>query len=179
MHAPPASIAAGSVADLVAGISSTEPAPGSGAAGAIALALGVACARKALRLTLVHHPDDRGAAAADERLAAIAGDALVGAQEDARAFAAFIAAMQLPHGHDAERAARTATMTACAAALVALAERLLALGAEAARLLDAAAAAVDDTMRGDVTAARALIDAAAAIQRANAGENRRHCAPAR
>lgn len=179
MPEAPASIAASDLAELVDAIASTAAAPGSGAAGAIALALGVACARKALRLTLAHHPDEPGLAEADARLEAIAVAALAGAQEDARSFAAFIAAMRLPHGTDAEQSARTAATLASAAALVSLAERLVALGAEALALLEATRAAIDGTMRGDVIAARALIAAAATIQRANAAENRHHAEPSR
>lgn len=166
------------MADLLAGIASTAPAPGAGAAGAVALALGAACARKALRLTLAHHPEGHALAPADDRLAGIAAESLAGAQEDARLFAAFIAAMRLPHADDAARTARADAIAAAAAALVALAERLMALGAEGAELIDATAAAIDETMRGDLTAARALIDAAVTIQRANAAENRRHAQPA-
>jgi formiminotetrahydrofolate cyclodeaminase len=56
---------------ILAGISSTDPCPGAGAAGGVALALAAACARKAFRITASHEDDDVALLEADEELATI------------------------------------------------------------------------------------------------------------
>jgi len=58
------SIAWQSVADVLEATASEKPAPGSGAAAALALGLGAACAGKAARISLKHHPDRGGLATA-------------------------------------------------------------------------------------------------------------------
>lgn len=165
-------IGAQSLEALLAGIASTEPAPGSGAAGAVALALGVACARKAIRLSLTHHPDDR-LVSADARLSMIGKAALAGADEDARCFAALIAAMQMPKDCDVENEARSTAIRQAAAPLVALAERLVDMSAEIEQIASEIKSAVASEMMGDLIAAAALSRAAGEIQSSNANENRK------
>lgn len=160
---------------LLAGIASTEPAPGSGAAGAVALALGVACARKAVRLSLMHQPDEH-LANADARLATIGQLALEGADADARWFAALIAAMQMPKD-DREDEKRSSAIKEAARPLVALAEHLVQLSAEVERIVSELKPKIDAEMAGDLTAAAALTQAAAEIQKSNASENRKLAAP--
>lgn len=156
---------------LLAEIASTEPAPGSGAAGAVALALGVACVRKAIRLSLGHHPD-ACLASADAQLSTIGKAALAGADQDARWFAALIAAMHMPKGSDVENEERSHAIRLAAKPLVALAERLADMSAEVGQIASKIKPAIESEMTGDLTAAVALARAAAEIHHSNAKESR-------
>jgi hypothetical protein len=145
------SIAEQSLREFVKAIASNEPAPGSGAAAGAALAIGVACARKAVAITMAHgtqSPLDDAAC----QLSDMADQALRLGDRDADCFRALI-------GHD-ENAA----------------EKLVDTGLQ---LLDLAARAqdcimgihVDPVMRNDLFAAHALIECAVMIVRANLAEN--------
>lgn len=144
-----------SLGELVRAIAAREPAPGSGAAAAIALTLGIACARKATGITLQHHPDHGRPDLADARLADLAEQALPLADQDARLFAASLAG-----GQDA------------AQALTDFGEHALALARAAREQIARAATAIHPTLRGDIVAGQALVDAATTIFRANLIENK-------
>src|SRR4051812_22383825 len=79
-----------SLSSFTEAIAAPEPAPGSGAAAGAALALGIACMRKALRITLKHHPERAGLAEAESRLRAIGAEALAAGEGDARCFEAVL-----------------------------------------------------------------------------------------
>ncbi|HEV2568979.1 cyclodeaminase/cyclohydrolase family protein [Sphingomonas sp.] len=148
------SIADQSLKALASAIASRAPAPGSGVAAAAALALGIACARKAAAITLKHNPDRPGIDTNDARLAELQDTALRLAETDASCFPAAI--------RDDERAA---------ARLIEGDKRLLACADEAEEIVARLAVQIDEVMRNDILAARALIEAAAAIVRANLAEN--------
>jgi hypothetical protein len=147
----------GAMLDAVA---STEPAPGAGAAGGIALAFGIACARKAVAMTRKHHPDDETLTGLGQRLAGLSDQALAGAEADATAFRAYI------HAAADERGDLLDT-------LIAVDECLVAIGDEARTLLLAVRTDIYPTMAGDVSAAFALIAAARAVHAACVAESRR------
>lgn len=149
------SIADQTLGRLSAAIASQEPAPGAGVAAAAALALGIACARKAAAITLKHDPTLGELRSHETRLADLQTLALRLADLDARCFPAAIR-------HDEQAEDR----------IVAADEQLIACSSDAGRIVEDLAERVDAAMRNDILAARALIDAAAAIARANLAENR-------
>jgi formiminotetrahydrofolate cyclodeaminase len=155
------------VADLLAAIASDEPAPGAGAAGAVALALGLACARKALRISAKHRPDDASIRPLDAGLVAASVAALEHGRRDAQCFRALIEARQLPQDGAGEITARNGAVDQAIAAVRANTKQLLAICDDALAQLESVAARADSVMAGDVTAARAMIGAARAIQVAN------------
>ncbi|HEU4968279.1 cyclodeaminase/cyclohydrolase family protein [Sphingomonas sp.] len=144
------SIAWQSVAEVLEATASEEPAPGSGAAAALALGLGAACAGKAARITLKHHPERLALAAADARLAEIRADALRDGDGDAACFTALVA-------HEPGVADR----------LIEIGEHLLVRTLHAKAVVAEMEAGIMPIMRNDMLAARMLIDSAEAIVRAN------------
>ncbi len=155
-------------------IASTEPSPGSGAAGAITLAMGIACARKAVRITAAHHPAEDLFARADERLEAISRTACDGAERDAHHFARMIAAVQRAHDDEADQIARSTLIQASAVELIKVGRDLIVLGDEARQILVEIRDRLDPIMSNDVNAALSLIEANRRIQSDNVAENRRH-----
>jgi methenyltetrahydrofolate cyclohydrolase len=148
------SIAQMRVEHLIDAVSGKQVSPGSGAAGAVTLALAAACAAKAATISMQHQPEHSGLQRAQETLERVAHFALAGADRDAEAFTAFI------KGH---------TLGAIA--------QLIREGDKLARLIDVVSATVDElaphiepNMAGDLVAARALVDAARRIQSANLAE---------
>jgi formiminotetrahydrofolate cyclodeaminase len=152
------------VGDLLASLGSSDPAPGGGAAAALAGALGAAVIEMTANLTLGR---PRYAAVADDaqRIAARAaalrqaltdlGDA------DAAAFEQVGAAYQLPRADDAQKATRAAAIQAAlrAAAEVPLSTastcaEVIRLAEEAAPILNAAV--ISDVLVGGVLAQAAL-----------------------
>ena len=155
-------------------VASTAPTPGAGPVGALALAMGVACALKAVAITAKHHaqPDPDLSYAAD-RLSAISEAALQGADSDAETFGDLIASLRLPQAAAQERKDRDAAIQAAAAAVVEVAERLIRLSHEAASLVVGIKDRIDPVMAGDVNTALRLIEANRLIQTDNFDENRR------
>jgi hypothetical protein len=145
------------VSALAARIGSDQISPGSGAAGAVTLALGAACGAKAVSITLKHSQDKqelRAALASFEQLGRLA---LQGADADAGTFAEFIQ----------HKTAGTAA-------------ELEGTGHMMAHLIDAVFTVIDEvdslvkpSMKGDLTAAKELASAAQAIQRGNEAEAKR------
>jgi formiminotetrahydrofolate cyclodeaminase len=87
VNASLADLRTGSLVEL---IGSNEIAPGAGAAGAVALALGAACAAKAAAVSLRHSLDDTRPSLALTHLRKLRDCALQGADTDARTFADYI-----------------------------------------------------------------------------------------
>lgn len=154
IHAHLADRPLGEVIDSVA---SEDISPGAGAAGAVALALGAACAGKAVSITLKRRPDDPALLRARERLASISRRALRGAEIDASRSDDFVRAK------DAETAKR----------LVDSGEWLRRLATELDDAVREIEARIDPVVASDVTAARSLGRAFVAIQSMNLDENRR------
>jgi hypothetical protein len=148
-----------SLADLRTGalvelISSSEIAPGAGAAGAVTLALGAACGAKAVSVSLKHAPEDTNLSVALTRFEKLRGCALQGADTDSQAFAEFVR-------HRTAAGARGLVET----------------GDAMAHLIDALFLMIEEvephvrpSMTGDLIAARALATAARTIQSANEAE---------
>jgi len=184
-----------SVGGFLESVASDAPVPGGGSVAAVAGATGAALIAMAARLTAGH----AGFEAVEERMRLIAEDAdaarteLLGlADRDADAFAAVMAAFRMPKEADEEAAARTAAIQAafagaaavplevgrCAAALMAIARRVVATGnpdcasdgASGAAMLHAAVACavanveVDAAALKDEAASRALREEAASLR---------------
>jgi|GEM_PF-3169944 formiminotetrahydrofolate cyclodeaminase len=160
------------VADFCEQVASTEPAPGGGAAGAAALALGVACARKAFAVTLRRAPD-RELTAADLRLAEIAREALDAGDRDARWFAELMAAFKAPKDTPSRARDRAAEIKACAGELVHVGETLIALGQEVAETVERLRPRLAKALANDVAACLSLAEANRSIQADNVAENRK------
>lgn len=110
------------VTDFLDALASDAPAPGGGAAAALAGALAAACAEMVGRFT-AGRPRfaavEQRARAAVERLAAVRAELLAQMAADERAFTTVSAAYKLPRSTDEERAAReSAIQAALLAAMV-------------------------------------------------------------
>ena len=161
-----------SLAEFCEKVASTEPSPGGGAVGAAALALGVACARKALAITLRKKPDP-DLTKADLRLAEIAREALEGGDKDSRRFAELMAAFRLPHDDDAAARDRNAEIKACAGELLHVGETLIALGQEVAETVERLKPRLAPALANDVAACLSLVEANRSIQADNVAENKK------
>jgi formiminotetrahydrofolate cyclodeaminase len=144
-------------------LGSGEPYPGSGSAGAVALALAAGCALKAATISLKHAPDDPVLAPARARFEVLARCAVAGAEADADHFAKLIAALQMPRSD----AGRHDAIAGEASATAAVGRWLIDLSAELERALAAVEPHLHSSMAGDVVAARALLEANRAIQANN------------
>jgi formiminotetrahydrofolate cyclodeaminase len=139
------------VATLVAKLGSNAVTPGSGAAGAIALALAAACASKALAITAKHRSLSAELAEAAQTLSQLQEEALRGAEEDADHFKEY-----LQHRNPATAEELRQTDRGLIELCEALREIVSRVGGD-----------VHPSVVGDITAARALVTAAAAIHRRN------------
>ena len=164
-----AEIANTRIGSFLGGIASTEPAPGAGSAAAVVLALGLACARKAVAMTLRHHPDTADLIGLGAHLEGLGEQALAGGDADMRCFTAYIEAMQRPK----EDAARAPAEQDALADLVAVGENLVAIGDEARAKLLEVKTDIYPTMINDIAAALALIAAARGIHGSCVAESRR------
>jgi formiminotetrahydrofolate cyclodeaminase len=143
--------------EFLAALGSGKVSPGSGAAGGVALALGAACAAKAVAITLHHHPGDAVLIEKRAKLLALANDALRDADRESRNFADLI------HDQDAAAARR----------VVAVDEELIDLAAATLSIVEELQSLVKPSVAGDLVAARALVEAARRIQSSNLSEIRR------
>jgi hypothetical protein len=148
------SIAQMQVQELIDAISGKGLAPGSGAAGAVTLALSAACTAKAAAISAKHQAANADLQRLQEIAEQVAQFALAGADRDAQAFATFIK----------EHTVGTAMA-------------LLREGDRTTHLIDVLAATVDRltpqieaTMAGDLVAARTLMAAARTIALNNSAE---------
>jgi len=139
---------------LLAATRDTQPAPGAGSAGAVALALAASCAGKAANITLKHHPEDESVRAAAQRFEQLSQEALSAGEEDAEAFEQYIT-----EGHEAGRA----PLVRASSHVESLIERL-------EQTIRAIESRIDPVMAGDFIAARALAQAARLIQIRNRSE---------
>jgi hypothetical protein len=118
------------------------------------LALAAACAAKAAAISLKHQPQNAGLWQSDDILERIARFALAGADRDAEAFTAFI---------------KEHTPGAIAQ-LIREGDKIAHLIDVLAGVLDKIAPETEANMSGDITAARALMEAARTIQLTNLAE---------
>ena len=145
--------------DVLEEIASGELSSGSGKAAASALALGIACLRKAIAVTARHRPDDRRLDDAQARLCALQDSALTAGQADAIGFPRLAGAQ-----HSREKARAADDLTALATRFERLCAQLIAEADQLAPLLR-------ENMANDILAARRLADAAAAVMQAIGEEN--------
>jgi formiminotetrahydrofolate cyclodeaminase len=162
-------VGAETIGGFLAGIASTGPAPGAGSTAAVSLALGIACARKAMAMTLHHHPDTPRLGEIEAHFGGLSETALAGAEADMRCFTAYIEACRLPH----DDPARPETERAALEDLVAVGENMVAQGEEACRMLGEIRASIIPMMANDVAAALSLISAARSIHLSCTEESRR------
>lgn len=136
---------------LVAQLGSEAKTPGSGAAGALALALAAACASKAIAITAKHRPLPDALVDAARLLAQVQEAALHGADADAELFKKYLQHRSMATAEELRRTDH---------GLLVLCESLKSL-------VDRIAGDIHEVVAGDITAARALTDAAAAIHKRN------------
>jgi hypothetical protein len=148
------------LSELLAALASDHISPGSGTAGAIAMAFAAACAGKALAISRKHRAADEVALAAQTQLQEIVRKSLERAGVDSARFADFL-------HHKNQQTAR---------ALIEADRETQALAAELLVLLDRIEPGVHPVVSGDILAARALLEAAARIQDRICEENRRAAA---
>ncbi|GAB3578945.1 cyclodeaminase/cyclohydrolase family protein [Leifsonia lichenia] len=142
--------------ELLSRTASSEPTPGGGSIAAITGALGVSLVQMALAVTADPELDALG-----ERLAALQGRIVPGADADVADFESVMSAYRLPRSDNAEREQRR---EAIEAATVAATQRPLALVAALVDAIDAAHAAESVVKPGivsDVIAGRDVIRGAA------------------
>jgi formiminotetrahydrofolate cyclodeaminase len=149
-----------SLNELLAALASDRISPGSGTAGAAAMAFAAACAGKALAISSKHRAADEVALAAQTQLQEIVRKSLQRADIDSARFADFL-------HHKNQQTAR---------ALIEADQQTQALAAELRVLVDRIEPRVHPVVSGDILAARALLEAAARIQDRICEENRRAAA---
>jgi formiminotetrahydrofolate cyclodeaminase len=143
--------------DLLGDLAGDRISPGSGTAAAAAMAFAAACAAKALAISRKHRSADEPALAAQARLTEIIGNCLQRADVDSARFEDFL-------HHKNQQTAR---------ALIRADQDTQAVAAELAAVLDQIEPTVHAVVSGDISAARALLDAAVRIQSGICEENRR------
>ena len=135
------SFAQQTLADFLAALAAPTPAPGGGAAAAVSGATAAALVEMVAGLSLKKSPEGADAALqlrTAAQMATIRGELLTLADDDAKAYDAFIQAMRLPKVEEHEREARSRAMSSAAehAAAVPLQTlRAISAVAEAARSL--------------------------------------------
>jgi formiminotetrahydrofolate cyclodeaminase len=149
-----------SLSELLAALASDHISPGSGTAGAAAMAFAAACAGKALAISRKHRAADEVALAAQTQLQEIVRKSLERADVDSARFEDFL-------HYKNQQTAR---------ALIEADQETQALAAELLVLLDRIEPGVHPVVSGDILAARALLGAAARIQDRICEENRRAAA---
>jgi formiminotetrahydrofolate cyclodeaminase len=145
-----------SLEDFLRDLSSDSGRAGSGAAGAIALALGAACAAKAAAITLKHAPDNDQLREARGQLLAHIDAAIEGSDDDSKLFARFLR-------HRSRLAAE---------GVISADQKLLERVDELTAILESIDPQIRQNVAGDIVAARALSVAARAIQIENIAEMR-------
>lgn len=145
------------LSELLAALASDHISPGSGTAGAAAMAFAAACAGKALAISRKHRAADEVALAAQTQLQEIVRKSLERADVDSARFEDFLR-------HKNQQTAR---------ALLEADEQTQALAAELGAVLDRIEPGVHAIVAGDILAARALLKAATRIQERICDENRR------
>lgn len=136
-----------SIETVLDAIGSARPSSGAGIAAGVALALGIACAQKAIAITL-KHADDAALTTAAERLCTLRAQALEQARLDAALFESYL---RNKAPHDVAR-------------LVTTAEQFQQLVKQVVRELNALDGKCKASVVGDLSAAAALCEAATTIE---------------
>ena len=146
--------------ELLEAMASDAMSPGSGAAAASALALGIACLRKAVAVSAKHDPDNADLQEATTRLCGLSDRAMAAADADVIGFPRLASGQRSKE----ERAESADDLAALGARVTQLCKQL----AQEAKLI---APHIRPAMANDMLAARHLGKAAAAIAKANGAEN--------
>lgn len=153
-------------------IASTVPSPGSGAAGALAVALGIACGTKAVRVSVKHQPQSTALPAAAEALQTLCAAVLELADADGTAFEQLLAAYRLPQATPEAQQARRERIAAAAAHAADVGEAIIDHAHRAADSLAAVKHQIHANVASDFNAAQSLFAANQAVQQSNIDENR-------
>lgn len=164
-------LAATDFSTVLARIASTAPSPGGGAAGALAVALGVACGTKAIRVSLKYQPENLALRDAADSLQTLSAAVLALADADGIAFEQLLDAYQLPKATAHEQQARRQAIAEAAARAAQVGESIDAHAQHAAALLARVQDAIHSNIRSDLAAAQHLLAANRAIQQQNIAEN--------
>ena len=146
--------------ELLEAMASDAMSPGSGAAAASALALGIACLRKAVAVSAKHDPDNADLHEAATRLCGLSDRAMAAADADVIGFPRLASGQRSKE----ERAESADDLAALGARVTQLCAQL---DEEAKQI----APHIRPAMANDLLAARRLGEAAAAIAQANGAEN--------
>ncbi|HEX6798174.1 MAG TPA: cyclodeaminase/cyclohydrolase family protein [Ktedonobacterales bacterium] len=163
-----------SIAGFLSALASDAPAPGGGAAAALAGALAAACAEMVGRFT-IGRPRfaavEQRAVAAVERLAAVRVGLLAQMAADERAFAAVSAAYSLPKGTGEERAARQSAIQAALVAAMAPPLEVMRQSCDALEVAAELAAGGNPSVVSDAACAAILGEAAVRVAALNVRAN--------
>jgi len=153
-------------------IASTVPSPGSGAAGALAVALGIACGTKAVRVSAKHQPQSTALPEAAEALQTLRAAVLELADADGTAFEQLLAAYKLPTATPEAQQARRESIATAAARAADVGEAIIDHARRAADILAAVKDQIQINVASDFNAAQSLFTANQAVQQSNIDENR-------
>jgi formiminotetrahydrofolate cyclodeaminase len=153
-------------------IAATVPSPGSGAAGALAVALGIACGTKAVRVSAKHQPQSTALPEAADALQILCAAVLELADADGTAFEQLLAAYRLPKTTPGAQQARRESIAAAAARAADVGEAIIDHARRAADILAAIKEQIHANVAGDFNAAQSLFAANQTVQQGNIAENR-------
>ena len=153
-------------------IGSTAPAPGGGAAGALVVALGIACGTKAVRVSAKHKPLSTALPEAVAALQTLSTAVLELADADGSAFVQLLDAYKLPKTSSEEQRVRRAAIAAAAARAAQVGEAINDHALRAAAILETVKDEIHANIVSDFTAAQCLFTANQAVQQQNIAENR-------
>jgi len=160
---------------LLARIAAPAPAPGGGATGALAVALGIACGTKAIHVSLKHHvesaPENAQLRDAAESLQAVSTAVLALADADGIAFERLLEAYKLPKTTPQEQQARRSAIADAAGQAAQVGQAINEHAQRATHLLDTVQDAIHANILSDFAAAQKLFAANQSIQQQNIAEN--------
>jgi methenyltetrahydrofolate cyclohydrolase len=157
--------------EVLARIAAAAPSPGGGAAGALAVALGIACGTKAIRVSLKHQPRNLALRDVADSLQTLSAAVTALADADGIAFEQLLGAYQLPKTTLQEQQARRQAIGDAAARAAQVGQSINDHAQRAAALLETVQDAIHSNIRSDLTAAQHLLVANQSIQQQNIAEN--------
>lgn len=158
------------IREFLSGLRSTNPTPGGGAAGALAIALAAACAHKAVIISQRRNSDAVLTKAADE-LKIIESEACDSADGDALAFGNLMAAFRLPKSTEEENRQRQLAIRNTAEAAAQIGKKIIELADGTASIIAGVEALISKSIINDLHAAAALLEAGRKVQLDNVREN--------
>jgi methenyltetrahydrofolate cyclohydrolase len=165
-------LASSNLTQVLDQIASSTPSPGSGAAGALAVALGIACGTKAVRVSAKHQPQSTALPEAAQALQTLCAAVLELADADGTAYQQLLAAYRLPKATPEAQQVRRESIAAAAARAADVGEAIIDRARRAAAILAAVKDQIHTNVASDFNAAQPLFAANQAIQQNNIDENR-------